>query len=116
MNNRLAEETIACKLVADELRKIGENELAHLIDQMAIIREIFSPGRPFKEDATTEAQFNKMKEILDDLNEWKSEIENSNLNEKEKKHRFLPKATYLAWRLILTNVPKICDLYISQVP
>lgn len=119
MNNQLAEEAIADKDVAAELRQMNEkenSELAHLIDQMAIIQDIFSSKRPFKNDETTHKQFGKMKEILDDLSDWEKEIQNSTLDEKGKKYSFLPKSTMLAWRLILTNVPNICCWMFEKFP
>jgi hypothetical protein len=118
MNNQLAEETIANSYVANELRKVNENqsrELAHLIDQMTTIMEIFTGREPFRKD-NSEERFNVLKNILDDFSEWEKEIQNSDLDAKEKKSSFLPKATWLAWKLILTNAPRICRWIYQQFP
>ena len=120
MNNWLADEVITSRVVAKELARMDENqtrELSHLINQMATVLEIFSQPNPFKpRDEDTKTRLHKLTEILADLNEWREEIEKSNLDAKGKKSSFLPKSTWFAWQLILTNVPAICHWAFEKFP
>ncbi len=120
MNNRLADEVIASKKVAEELKTMDENqtrETAYLIEQMAVVLEIFSQSRPFyPRNEETKKQLQKLKDILADLKQWEEEIESSTLDAKGKKASFLPSSTWFAWKLILTNVPKICEWAFEKFP
>jgi len=120
MNNRLADEVIASKKVAEELKTMNENETretAHLIKQMAQVLDIFSQPKPFRpREEETKKQLQKLNDILADLKQWEEEIENSTLDAKGKKASFLPSSTWFAWRLILTNVPEICKWAFEKFP